>query len=125
MKGTVQSISNSNFKLKKIIIDNICYSKQNFIPSTLHTQNFVLIKYVPLKSFSRQLVSEIDFKVLIYCNNDLYYYFCRGGIDENVRSEAWKYLLGYYDWQHTYQVKMNPSLRTYILLHLTKNYVSM
>jgi len=27
----------------------------------------------------------------------------RGGLEESVRVEAWKYLLGYYHWQHTYQ----------------------
>ena len=35
------SLSNSNFNVKKIIIGHICYSKQNFVPSPHHTQNLV------------------------------------------------------------------------------------
>ena len=39
---------NSNYNVKKIIIGNICYSKQNFVPSPSHTQNLVWIKTCPV-----------------------------------------------------------------------------
>jgi len=29
----------------------------------------------------------------------------KGGIDENIRGEVWKYLLGYYHWHHPHQVR--------------------
>jgi hypothetical protein len=40
-KVMYKSLSNRNFNIKKIIIGHICYSNQNFLPST---QNFVWIK---------------------------------------------------------------------------------
>ena len=29
---------------------------------------------------------------------------CRGGVEEGVRPEVWKYLLGYFQWHHTHEV---------------------
>jgi len=54
-------------------------------------------------------VCQLDWELHVHSSGviedvpDLLEKIYRGGIEENVRSEAWKYLLGYYHWQHTYQ----------------------
>jgi hypothetical protein len=30
--------------------------------------------------------------------------YFRGGVEEGIRVEVWKYLLGYYQWHHTHEV---------------------
>jgi hypothetical protein len=35
---------------------------------------------------------------------DVHVNVLRGGVEEGIRVEVWKYLLGYYQWHHTHEV---------------------